>query len=484
VQLPWAFNSIWCGDVLFNLVLADKRIRRSFLGISASVFLGVVSGTSPVQAQTLADALAAAYLNNPTLLVARAGLRATDEGVPQAIANWRPDVSLTTDVGFSQITNTRNTGSNIEQTRQPKSYGVSVTQPLFRGGRTLAATSEAEHAVRAARARLMSTEQTVLQSGVTAFMNVFRDQAVLRLNINNEQVLKRQLEATRDRFEVGEITRTDVHQAEARLARAVADRIQSEGDLETSRANYGNIIGEKAPGELQMPSPTVNLPESKADALKVAATKNPDVIGAEFDRRAALDNADEVWGELLPTVELTGSWTRDFQSAAECCKTTTTALTLDVTIPIYQQGAVYSRLREARQDAAELTLIIDQERRDAVEAADAAWESLLTARARVKAFTTQIDANVVALEGVQREAAVGSRTVLDVLDAEQELLDSRVSNVRAQRDEAVAIYQLLSSVGQLTARDLELPVTRYDPREHYKEVRGKWFGGKSQGGVK
>ena len=155
-----------------------------------------------------------------------------------------------------------------------------------------------------------------------------------------------------------------------------------------------------------------------------------------------------------------------------------------MTIPIYQQGAVYSRLREARQDAAELTLIIDQERRDAVEAADAAWESLLTARARVKAFTTQIDANVVALEGVQREAAVGSRTVLDVLDAEQELLDSRVSNVRAQRDEAVAIYQLLSSVGQLTARDLELPVTRYDPREHYKEVRGKWFGGKSQGGVK
>lgn len=438
----------------------------------------------PATAQTLADALAAAYLNNPTLLAARAGLRATDEEVPQALTNWRPDVSVTADTGFSQISNTRNTDSDIDQTRRPSSYGLEVTQPLFRGGRTLAATSEAENNVRAERARLMSTEQTVLTDAVSSFMNVFRDLAVLKLNVNNEQVLKRQLEATRDRFEVGEITRTDVHQAEARLARAVADRIQSEGDLEASRANYENIIGEASPGDLQMPPLPAQTPESKEDALKLAATKNPDVIGAEFDRRAALDNADQVWGELLPELELSGSWSRDYESAAECCRSTTTALSLNLTVPIYQQGAVYSRLREARQDAAERTLLIDQERRDAVEAASAAWESLITARARVKAFNAQIDANVVALEGVEREAAVGSRTVLDVLDAEQELLDSRVAHVRAQRDEVVATYQLLAAVGRMTARDLELPVTRYDPREHYKQVRDKWFGGESRGGVK
>jgi len=441
-------------------------------------------GPGGAQAQNLVDALALAYLNNPTLLAARAGVRSTDEEVPQALANWRPDVAVSADYGFSQIENTRSTGNDVDQTRQPKGFGVEVTQPLFRGGRTLASTSEAENNIRAGRARLMSTEQTVLTEAVTAFMNVFRDHAVLKLNVNNEQVLKRQLEATRDRFEVGEITRTDVHQAEARLARAVADRIQSEGDLDASRANYENVMGEAAPAELNLPPLPGNLPDEKAAALKIASTKNPDVIGAEFDRRAALDTADGVWGELLPEVELTGSWTRDYQSAAECCQTTTTALKLNVTIPIYQQGAVYSRLREARQDAAQTTLLIDQERRDAVEAAAAAWDALLTAQARVKAFNAQIDANVVALEGVEREAAVGSRTVLDVLDAEQELLDSRVAHVRAQRDEIVTTYQVLSSVGRMTARDLELPVTRYDPRGHYNEVRGKWFGGKSQGGVK
>ena len=233
-----------------------------------------------------------------------------------------------------------------------------------------------------------------------------------------------------------------------------------------------------------MPAIPTNLPETKADALKRAAKKNPDVIGAEFDRRAALDNADEVLGELLPEVDVSGSWTRDYQSAGESGRTTTAAISLNVTIPIYQQGAVYSRLREARQDAAESALLIDQQRRDAIEAATQAWESLLTARARVRAFDTQIEASTIALEGVQREATVGSRTVLDVLDAEQELLDSRVAHVRARRDEAVTTYQLLSAVGRLTARDLELPVTRYDPREHYKEVRGKWFGGTSQGGAK
>ena len=221
-----------------------------------------------------------------------------------------------------------------------------------------------------------------------------------------------------------------------------------------------------------------NLPEEKAEALKIAATKNPGVIGAEFDRRAALDNLDGVWGELLPELELVGSWTRDYQSAAECCQTTTQSLTLNLTIPIYQQGAVYSRVRKARQDAAKSTLLIDQQRRDAVEAASAAWESLMTARARVKAFVAQIDANVVALEGVEREAAVGSRTVLDVLDAKQELLDSRVAHVGAQREEEVATYQLLSAIGRMTARDLKLPVTLYDPRNTPEKFVGSGLAGR------
>ncbi|WNJ98751.1 TolC family outer membrane protein [Thalassospiraceae bacterium LMO-JJ14] len=455
-------------------IIASSLTFAAFVGLCAQ----------PVMAQTIEDALAKAYLNNPTLLSTRAGLRSTDESVPQALADWRPSVEVTSSLGAEAVASNTSTGTDRNQSRRPKDLGVSVTQPLFRGGRTLAATSGAENDIRAARARLLDTEQNILLQAATAYLNVYRDQAVLRLNQNNEEVLQRQLEATRDRFEVGEITRTDVHQAEARLARSKADRIQSAGDLETSRANYLNIVGEPAPATLRLPERVSDLPVSAEEAVRIAVVNNPGVIAAEFDRRSSMDNVDEVWGELLPELELTASSTRELQTSTETSARTTHAVTLNLTIPIYQQGGVYSRLRQARQDAAESTLVIDTERRDAAEAGTQAYESLVTARAQVDAFQTQIEASIVALEGVQREAAVGSRTVLDILDAEQELLDSRVSHVRSERDELVAAYELMSALGRLTAKDLGLSVDLYDPREHYNEVRDKWFGGTSSGGVK
>lgn len=458
------------------------KVRRGGLA-AAAMALGIGCAVAvPASAEPIEDALVKAYLNNPTLQAGRAGLRATDEAVPQALSNWRPEVEVSSSVGKERVS-----GSTIaadSETREPMDLGISLTQPLFRGGRTLAETSEAENTIRAERARLLETEQQVLLDAASAYLNVFRDLAVLRLNVNQEEVLKRQLEATRDRFEVGEITRTDVYQAEARLARATADRIQAEGDLEASRANYINVIGEPPVGDLELPAPLGALPGAKDQAIEIAVTKNPGVIAAEFDRRAGLDVADGVWGELLPEVNLTASSTRELDTLSEGSTRTTHEITLNLTVPLYQQGAVYSRLREARQDAAQLTRVIDRERRDAAQEATQAWENMVTARAQVKALDSQIDANVVALEGVQREAEVGSRTVLDILDAEQELLDSRVSHVRAQRDELVANYRLKAAVGQLSARDLELPVELYDPREHYDEVRDKWVGGTSTGDVK
>ncbi len=446
------------------------------------IAVAVVFMSHQTSAQTIEDAFAKAYLNNPTLLSTRAGLRSADESVPQALADWRPTVEVTSSVGLSEVDS--NTSADGRQSREPADIGISLTQPLFRGGRTLAATSGAENDVRAARARLLDTEQTILLQAATAFLNVFRDQAVLGLNRNNEEVLQRQLQATRDRFEVGEITRTDVFQAEARLARATADRIQSEGDLEVSRANYLNVVGEPAPDTLDLPTIVGPVPGSANESVRIAVVNNPGVIAAEFDRRASMDNVDEVWGELLPELSLNASSTRELQGSSETSARTTHEVTLDLTIPIYQQGEVYSRLREARQDAAESTLTIDTERRDAAEAATQGFESFQTAQAQVTAFQSQIEANVIALEGVQREAAVGSRTVLDILDAEQELLDARVSHVRAQRDERVAGYELMSALGRLTAKDLGLAVDLYDPREHYNEVRDRWFGGTSSGGVK
>tara|TARA_Y100001960_G_C14739049_1_gene861915 strand:- start:430 stop:1848 length:1419 start_codon:yes stop_codon:yes gene_type:complete len=463
-------------NVIFRLSKC-LRFCASFPGVVGIVFLiAKLVAPSSANSQSINDALISTYINNPTLLAARVGLTATDEGVPQALSSWRPSVTMSMDYGHSRITNTRNSGSDIDQVRQPKSVALNISQPIYRGGRTLAATSKAENQVAAARARLIGTEQTVLLKAITAFQNVFRDKAVLSLNKNNERVLKRQLEATRDRFQVGEISRTDVHQAEARLAKAVADRIQSEGALEISRANYVNVVGAPVPGNLQEAKLPEGLPKTRDEAIKAAATKNPAVIGAEYDKRAAKDNINSVRGELRPTVTLDAALSRKNESAAESGWTETKSVTLKLSVPIYQNGSVYSRLRAAKQSAAKSTQTIDEGRRNAVEAASKSWDSLVTARARVNAFRTQIDANVVALEGVQREAAVGSRTVLDVLDAEQELLDSRVSYVRAQSDELLTSYELLSSVGGLTARELSLDVELYDPRRYYNSVRDKVIG--------
>jgi len=470
-------------DVLYYrlTLLGIRSIRFAILItllFSFWAFCGVGFGVSESRAQSLSSALMTAYRNNPVLLARRARLRAQDEGVPKALSNWRPDVSFTASNTISKIKNTGNSGTNIHQTRHPKKLGIDITQSLFRGGRTLAATESAENTIRSERALLVSTEQDVLLKGVTAYMDVFRDQSLLKLNINNEQVLMRQLEATLDRFTVGEITKTDVHQAEARLATAVADRIQAVGNLEVALAAYENVIGVLPVAELNLPDIQTTLPNDKMEVLKIASSRNPKLVSAEFKRRAALDRVDEVWGELLPTLDLTATWDLNYQVSAEEGYTRTVEAGLRLNVPIYQQGQVYSRLREARQNAAEQALLIDQQRRDSVEEAAQSWEALLTAQARVKAFMTGIEANVVALEGVEKEASVGSRTVLDVLDAEQELLNSRVSYVGAQRDDVVAGYRVLGSIGRLTMRDLSLGGDVYDPRQHYRQVRGKAFGGR------
>lgn len=437
-----------------------------------------------VRAQTLEDALVQAYTSNPQLLAQRARVRAVDEQVPQALSNWRPTVEFSGEAGteYSNLS-TRTTDSRRRNT-DPIAQKLTLTQPLFRGGRTLAATSRAENAVKAERGRLLSSEQTVLFAAVTAYLDVYRDQAVLELNRNNEQVLKRQLEAAKDRFQVGEITRTDVHQAEARLARSVADRIQGEGNLEASRAAYQNVVGEPTRGKLILPPPPEDQPESDETAVRVAVADNPDVVTALFDYRSNLDNVDAVWGELLPTLQFEASGTRDLDAGSTSnARQTTGELKLSLTVPIYEKGLVYARVREAKQKAAEFRDQVDKKRRDAQQQAIKAWEAVQTARARVEAFQSQIRAAEIAFEGVEREAAVGSRTVLDVLDAEQELLDARVNFVRAQRDEMVANYDLKAAMGRLTARGLKLPVVYYDPEVNYNQVKYKFYGTSASGGV-
>jgi TolC family type I secretion outer membrane protein len=427
-------------------------------------------------AMTLSEALSAAYNNNPTLLAERAQLRATDEQVPQALSGWRPTVQATGSIGGGwSDTNSDDVVGGGSRSSVPRSVGLSVSQPVYQGGRTVAATARAENLVQAERARMVAIEQQVFTDAITAFMDVVQNQAVLDLSVNNEQVLRRQLEASNDRFRVGEITRTDVAQSESRLALAISDRIQAENNLEASRATFERVVGEP-PGRLDAPADRVALPANRQEALTLSAQNNPTVVSALFTEAAAREAVRQVRGELLPDLRIVGNVQRAEDQGISGRISNSASVTAQITVPLYEAGSVYSRTREAQQTVAQRRSQVDDARRVAVQQGTTAWETLQSNRARVESLRSSIRAAQIALEGVQQEAAVGSRTVLDILNAEQELFNARVNLVRAQRDQLVSEFQLAAATGRLTAPDLNLPVQLYDVDKHYQAVRNKWIG--------
>ena len=447
----------------------------SGLGRIAITGLAIALSAGSAHAKTLEDALVKAYQSNPTLKSERARLRATDEGVPQALAGWRPTVQVNGSYGLARSYGSATGRNKVTSIRDPLTGALTITQNLYLGGRTLAATEQAESNVKADRARLADAEQTVLLSVVTAYADVVRDQAEVKLNISNERVLQRQLEATGDRFRVGEITRTDVSQAEARLARARADRIVSEGSLRNARAAYENVVGD-VPPLLKPSKPLDNLPGSLSDALEIAKQNNFAVSRARFIELSAKEGVRSIVGELLPNLTLNGELESSRETANNRNESEEASLIARVTMPLYASGSVTSRVRAAKQIVSQRREEYNQALRTAIEATTNAWQTLQTGRAQIQAFSSAVKAAEIALEGVREEANVGSRTVLDVLDAEQELLDARVGLVRAMRDELVATYQLREAIGEATAEKLGLPVTLYNVENHYREVRGKWWG--------
>jgi outer membrane protein len=483
--------------------------KRLILSVRALIAAGTVAGTlfaaHPAGAQTLQDALTNAYNTNPQLLAERANLRATDENVPQALANWRPTVQVTGSEGIQhnairqdcdkifegintcqgvppttpagQIDTTKSSLTNnlISQNLSPQTYGLTIVQPLYRGGRTEAQTEQALNLVRSERAHLLSVEQGVLLNAVTDYMNVVRDQATLDLNVNNEQVLRRQLEATQDRFRVGEVTRTDVAQAEAAYAAAIAARQAAEGTLQISRSTYERDVGQP-PGKLAPPNGVPELPTSREDATGLALNANPDVISAQFAQQAAEDNVRLVRGQLLPTWTLNAGVQRSKETGGAGQVVDDLSLTTQLTVPLYDGGAVYSQSRQAQQTVDQRRSQVDNARLVASQLAAQSWEQLVSDRAQIVSQRAQIKANEIALDGVQQEASVGSRTVLDILNAEQTLFQSRVNLVASQHDEVVAEFSLADALGRLTARQLNLPVAFYDPEEHFDAVRDKWAG--------
>lgn len=457
-----------------------KQVCRIELGhlklqqkiIATAICFGAILSAHSVNGKTLEEALVNAYQTNPGLQAARAELRATDEAVNQALSGWRPSVEFSGTTGMSRVETNFDLG---DSSRKPRSGQLSVTQNLYAGGQTVAETEQKQYDVLWKRAVLAKVEQSVLLDTAIAYMNTVRDQAVVDLQKNNRRVLQRQLDATKDRFSVGEVTRTDVSQAEARVARARADQIQAEGDLQNSRTNFEQVVGYAAV-DLSSPSITFDLPKTQTEAIEIASKKNPNVLSALYVEKAAKKNIRKVKGELLPSLDLTGSISESRDVSSRGSSSETSQIIATFKIPLYQQGAVSSRVRAAKQEAAQRRLEYDDRRRKAIQATKTSWENLETARARMDAFRIEIRSSEIALEGVRQEANVGSRTVLDVLDAEQELLDAQVKLVRAERDEFVAAAELAASVGKLTAREYNLKVDYYDELKHYNKVRDKFYG--------
>lgn len=446
---------------------------------AAGLFAGLTFGNSAAQAVDLNEALAQAYLGNPALDAARAQLRAIDENVSQALSGWRPTVAAQATAGPEWFHNgSKATAAqpvtNRNQQYFPRTYSLTVTQPIFNGFGTVSSTAAAENRVRAGRAQLLDSERQVLLQGVQAYMAVVTDQSVLILRQNNVKVLRAELQATQDRFQAGEVTKTDVAQSEARLQGALADQISAEGDLTAARSVYRQVIGQE-PVQLKMPAPPPSVPTQQEEALNLAQ-QSPLVVEAQFNADAAKNDIDTQFSELLPTVSLQGSLERNEESNSDDQASNAGTIMGVLTVPLYQAGAPDSRVRQAKQLYQQTRKQLDEIRREADQQVVAAWQTLETAQAQIKSFEEQVRATDIALDGVQQEQSVGARTVLDVLDAEQESLNAKVNLVTAQTNLVIARYQVLSAVGRLTAKDLALNVPVYDPTTHYNQVRDKIWG--------
>ena len=458
----------------------SKMVGLVALGMVV-LFLGA-SANGVAQTNDLTGALTKAYNTNPGLLAERAGLGAANEQVPQALSGWRPTVNVRARFNREYSDSvTAFTFSAGENTINSKSLSLELSQPLYKGGRTDNNVKSAEARVLAARARLADVEQKVLFNTAAAYFDVVRDQQVTELNRNNERVLRRQLQATRDRFDVGELTRTDVSQAEARLADAVASRIEAEGSLAISRSAFSAAVGE-VPGTLDFP-PADEMPEvlDPTSSQELAQVKNPTLVAALYLEQAALYDISSAAGTLLPEVYLDSSIARAIDPNSFTDERDSFQIGITGRIPLYQSGAEYAKIRELRMVAVQRKREVDNLRRIVRENLFRSWEEIVAARARILSFETSVDANEIALDGVNQEAEVGARTILDVLDAEQELFEAKVNLVRVKRDEAVALYNLLAISGGLTARALGLPVQYYDAEYHYSLVRDKWYGVDSKG---
>ncbi|MBB3770396.1 outer membrane protein [Angulomicrobium tetraedrale] len=434
--------------------------------------------------------MAAAYKNNPTLNSQRAATRATDEYVPIALAGYRPQIFGTayygtqwseSKVGSSTLTS-QNVSGTTHSTLWPYGVGVTISQTIYDGLKTANSVRSAESQVRGQRELLRNTEQLVLLDAATAYMNVLQNSALLELQKQNLQALREELRAARDRFSVGEITRTDVAQAEASVATAQSELALAESNLNTSQAVFFQVIGLR-PNKLSPGRPIDGLlPKTLPLAVETGIGKHPAIKSAQFAVDAGLSNVKVAEAALSPTLTLNGQASSDYNSQSYVQRTTSAAATLNLNVPIYQGGAEYANIRQTKETLGQLRIEVDVNREQVRANIVQYWGALQASKAAIESAQASVAANEIALRGVREEWRVGQRTTLDVLNAQTALFNARASLVTAQRDRVVASYAVLSATGDLNAARLGLKIATYNPKVHYEQVRDAWVGVRTPGG--
>jgi outer membrane protein len=434
----------------------DWMLSRTIRGLAVVALVGGLGVSAPAQAETLADALIAAYRNSNLLEQNRAVLRAADEDAAQAVATLRPVIAAAAQA-------TRRDPAPFGQDELTSQIALTAEITLYAGGQNRMALEAAKESVLATREALVDVEQQVLLGAVRAFMEVIRASEFVALRDNNIRVVSEQLQAARDRFEVGEVTRTDVSLAEARLALARANLAAAQGDLQVAREAYRAATG-RFPGALSAPARLPATADSLAAAKAIAADRHPSIRQAQRQATVAELNIARAQGALLPSVGLSAEIARDGDGDRA------SSITLSARQTLYAGGQLSSVLRQAEAGRDQSRARLLQAVVEIEQGVGEAWANALVTSAQIAAGQEQVRAAQLAFEGVREEAALGARTTLDVLDAEQELLDARANLIQAQTQRAVASYQILSSMGLLTAEYLRLGVPVYDPAAYYSAV--------------
>jgi outer membrane protein len=451
-------------------------VLRSGIGVAVAICLGFAA--APAQAEALPEALAKAYQSNPQLNAERARQRATDENVPQALAGYRPQIVASLSAGLQAVRNLLPDNTFQSAGLKPWTIGLTVTQTLFNGFKTANSVRVAELQVQSGREALRNVGQGVLLDAVTAYTNVLANQSLVEAQRSNVAFLRETQGIVQKRLNAGDVTPTDTSQAEARLSRGLADLNSAEVNLAISQATYAQVIG-NPPARLSAAEPVDRyLPRSRDEATGLAFKSHPAVLAAGFDVDVATTSINVAESSLYPTVTLQGnvSKSRDADPTLSVFGTDQASVIGQVTAPIYDGGTAASQTRQAKEISAQSRLVLDQVRNQARTAATGAWVAHEGAKIAVSASESEVRAAGVALQGVQKEAAGGQRTTVDVLNSQQDLISAKARLIGAQRDRVIASYTLLSAIGKLDVKTLGLNTPDYLPEVHYHQVRDAWHG--------